>query len=301
MARRFLTGAMGKEAPWCCFVSAVEPHDPFVAGRESYARYSVDEIAVEPNWSDDLKDRPGIYRNVRHGLDFSDRQKKEAAACYYAVFSDIDQHYGELLRMVEDAGELDNTIVVFTADHGEFLGAHGLYVKNVGAFEEAYNIPLVISGPGMIGGAVSPARVGLHDIGPTLLELAGLPAPAHPDSRSFAPVLRDPAGRAGDFEIGYAEYYGSVAWYSQRVIWESNWKFVWNGFDSDELYDLATDPYEMRNLAGEPAHRDRLRRMTGIAWRIARETGEERLLPHYSYPTLRFAPFGPGIAEAGGR
>jgi arylsulfatase A-like enzyme len=293
-AGEFLAGAIGNAQPWCCFVSAVEPHDPFVVSKAAFDQYPLDAIPVPPNWNDDLAGRPGLYRKVRHGMEFSERQKREAAACYYALISGIDRRYGELLRQVEQAGELDNTIVVFTADHGEFLGAHGLYVKNVGAFEEAYNIPLVVAGPGVARGALASARAGLHDLGPTLLELAGARAIGAPDSRSLAPVLRHPAGQSGNYQTGCAEYYGSVAWYSQRVIWDGAWKFVWNGFDYDELYNLENDPYELKNLAADPAYRERLRHMTGIAWRIAGETGEERFFTHYSYPTLRFAPFGPG-------
>ncbi len=297
-ALEFLDDAMQrKDQPWCCFVSVVEPHDPFVVSKEAYERYDPGSIPAPPNWKDDLEGRPGLYRKVRHGIEFSERQKKEAAACYYALISEIDKQYGELIRKVEEAGQLDNTIIVFTADHGEFLGAHGLYVKNVGAFEEAYNIPLIVAGPGVARGAVSPARVGLHDIGPTLLALTQTKGLDAPDSKSFAPVLRDPIGESGKFEIGYAEYYGSVAWYSQRVIWDGDWKFVWNGFDFDELYNLRDDPYEMRNLAGIPSYRDVVRHMMEIAWRIAKQTGEGPLLQHYSYPTLRFAPFGPGISS----
>lgn len=297
LADKFLDEAMRrKDRPWCCFVSATEPHDPFVVGKGAYERYDVNSIPAPPNWSDDLQGRPGLYRKARQGINFSERQKKEAAACYYALISEIDRQYGALIQKVEKAGELENTIVVFTADHGEFLGAHGLYAKNVGAFEEAYNIPLIMCGPGIARGAVASARVGLHDVGPTLLDLAGASALGVADSRSFAGVLRDPASQSANFQIGYAEYYGSVGWYSQRVIWDGSWKLVWNCFDVDELYNLADDPYEMTNLAQDSRYRDRVRHMTGIAWRIARKTGEGRFFQHYSYPTLRFAPFGPGNA-----
>ena len=299
LAREFLDGALKQRGqPWCCFVSVVEPHDPYVPEQASLRRYDIDALPAAPNWNDRMEDKPGLYRKAAQGIQLGERQKKEAAACYYASITEIDERFGELLDQVERAGELDNTIVVLGSDHGEFLGAHGLYMKNVGAFEEAYNIPLVFAGPGIARGTVTRARMGLQDVGPTLLDLAGVEPISAPDSRSFAPVLRDPAKEAGKHEVGFAEYYGSIFWYSQQVVWDGDWKFVWNGFDFDELYNLAEDPFEMRNLVMDAGQRDRIRHMMRIAYRIAGATGERYLFPHYSYPTLRLGSFGPGLAGA---
>lgn len=300
LAEPFLKDALAGSQPWCGFVSVSEPHDPFVTARDAFDRYDVDDIPVPPNWNDDLTGRPGLYwKAARVFANLTEREKKEAAACYYASITEIDQQFGRLIDLVEEAGQLDNTIIVLTADHGEFLGAHGLYQKNIGAFEEAYNIPLIISGPGIAGGGVSDARVGLHDLCPTLLELAGLEPIGAPDSRSFAPALRDPAGQSANYQTGYAEYYGTRYWLTQRVIWNGPWKFVWNGFDFDELYNLDDDPYEMRNLAGHPAHQARVREMMAQAWQIIRDT-DDHSLGRSQYATLRLAPFGPGILDEGG-
>ena len=297
LAGKFLGDVLGGSEPWCCLVSVTEPHDPFVTSREAFERYSVDDIPVPPNWGDDLAGRPGLYwKAARVFAGLTEKEKREAAACYYASITEIDEQFGRLIDQVEKAGELDGTIVVLTTDHGEFLGAHGLYQKNVGAFEEAYNIPLVVSGPGIAAGAVSQARVGLHDVCPTLLELAGLDTIGEPESRSFAPALRDPDGESGKYQTGYAEYYGTRYWFTQRVIWDGPWKLVWNGFDFDELYDLADDPYELRNLAGSPAHQNRVREMMAQAWRIVRET-DDHPLGGSKYASLRLAPFGPGILD----
>ncbi|MGD8239835.1 MAG: sulfatase-like hydrolase/transferase [Armatimonadota bacterium] len=297
LAAEFLDDAMGKTEPWCCFASVLEPHDPFVTSREAFERYSVDDIPVPRNWNDDLTDRPGLYwKAARVFAGLTEKQKKEAAACYYASITEIDEQFGRLIDQVERAGQLDDTVVVLTTDHGEFLGAHGLYQKNVGAFEEAYNIPLVMSGPGIATGAVSDARVGLHDLCPTLLELAGLDTIGEPESRSFAPVLRDPDGESKNYRTGYAEYYGTRYWFTQRVIWDGRWKLVWNGFDFDELYNLDDDPHELRNLAGNPACQERLRKLMAQAWRIIRET-DDHPLGGSKYATLRLAPFGPGVVD----
>ncbi len=103
----------------------------------------MDAIELQPNVHDDLVGRPGLYRKAaRVWQDWSDREHRAAAACYYASITEIDAQFGHLIDRVEAAGALENTIIVLTSDHGEFLGAHGLYCKNIGAAEEAYNIPL---------------------------------------------------------------------------------------------------------------------------------------------------------------
>ncbi len=299
LAEASLKEAVSGPEPWCCFVSVTEPHDPFVTSREAFERYDVGEIPVPANWEDDLSGRPGLYRKAaRVFASLTRREKQEAAACYYGSITEIDGQFGRLLDVVEQAGQLGNTLVVLTSDHGEFLGAHGLYQKNIGAFEEAYNIPLVIAGPGVKAGAVSDARVGLHDLCPTLLELAGLEPIGAPESRSFRRVLRDPGGESGAYSRGYAEYYGTRYWLTQRVVWDGAWKFVWNGFDDDELYNLADDPYEMTNLASQRARQRRVRRMMRLAWRIVRDT-DDHPLGRSQYAILRLAPFGPGIVDAG--
>ena len=252
---------------------------------------------MPPNVHDDLSDRPGIYRKAANvWTDLNDRQRREAAACYYASITEIDQQVGRLLDVLERTGQMEHTVIVFTTDHGELLGAHGLYCKNFSAFEEICDIPLIVSGPGIARGVVTDARVGLHDLCPTLLELAGA-EPIHvPDSRSFAPVLRDPLGSSSPFTTGYAEYHGTRYKLTQRVIWDGPWKFVFNGFDFDELYNLDDDPYEMNNLAAEPGYQDRVRELMARMWSIVRDTDDHSLYNSH-YPILRVAPFGPLILE----
>jgi arylsulfatase A-like enzyme len=186
-------------------------------------------------------------------------------------------------------------VIVLASDHGELLGAHGLYMKNTGAFEEVYGIPMVLSGPGIARGAVTDARVGLHDLCPTLCELGGAEPISNGQSRSIVPLLREPATHEGDFRTGYAEYYGTRYWLTQRVVWDGPWKLVFNGFDDDELYNLENDPYELRNLAGDERYRDEHRRMMARLWQIARETGDAPLLGA-NYPAIRYAEIGPGAA-----
>ena len=180
-----------------------------------------------------------------------------------------------------------------TSDHGDFLGAHGLSCKNIGGFEEACNIPVVVAGPGVAAGSeVSHARVGLQDVGQTLLELVGAQPLDGIDGRSFAPVLASLHDTSA-YQQGFAEYYGGRYIVSQRLLWDGDWKFVHKGFDYDELYNLAVDPYEMNSLVQDPTCAETLRTMTRKMWRIVGASGDHSLFNTH-YPLMRIAAAGPG-------
>src|SRR5699024_9320691 len=182
-------------------------------------------------------------------------------------------------------------------DHGELLGAHGLYCKNFSAFEEIYNIPLIISGPGVVKGKTR-ARVGLHDLAQTITEWIGSNNQlfTYPDSQFFTSVLQDTEKNEQHFLTGFAEYHGGRLLISQRIVWYKEWKYVFNGFDFDELYDLKNDPYELHNLIDEPGLENIVKQMCTLMWEKVIETGDHSLSQSH-YPILRVAPFGPLIAE----
>jgi arylsulfatase A-like enzyme len=290
----FLDSVLADDTPWACFVSVTEPHDPFVCGADALARYDVDTLPLPANLDDAMLDKPGIYRKAADIFaDHSDDDRRFAAGCYYASITEIDAQYARLIGRLEAAGALDNTIIVLTSDHGELLGAHGLYMKNVGAFEEVYNIPLIVAGPGISEGQTSDARIGLHDLAPTLLELCGMPPIGDADSRSAAPALAEPS-RDGAYRDGSAEYAGGRYWLTQRVIWYDQWKLVWNGFDEDELYNLEEDPHELTNRIADLACAPVVRHLMARAWRRVHDTHDHALLNSH-YPVLRLAPYGPTV------
>ena len=255
---QFLTGAMGRSQPWCCCVSYSEPNEALVVSRRVYDQYNVDALQLPPNWNDDLSDRPAIYRRQRQiSRNLDEHTWRQARACYYGRVTELDEQFGRLMNLIESAGAMDDTLVVFLSDHGRYVGAHGFDAHNFGALEEIYRIPLIVAGPGVAAGAVSESLVGIHDVCPTLLELAGAEPIDVADSASFARSLKQPAKVSSPFDWGYAEYHGTRFPLMQRVCWHENWKLVFNGFDFDELYNLEADPYEMHNLAADPAHAER--------------------------------------------
>jgi arylsulfatase A-like enzyme len=278
------------QQPWALFLSTEAPHDPYVVPRAYYDRYDPARISRPASFQDDLADRPAIYRRIRQVWQAVDwPQFAQATACYYALCSLIDDQVGRLLALLEELGQAGNTLIVFTSDHGDYMGAHRLMLKGIPPFEEVYRVPLILHGPQVPAGRQVHRVVSLLDLAPTLLALTtGGPFPCH--GRSLMPLLAESPGPWRD--EAFAECHGQRLYYTQRILWQGTRKYVFNGFDEDELYDLAADPGEQRNLAQDPAYQDVLEAMAGRMWEIARETDDFNLV-QAQYGMFRFAPVGP--------
>ncbi|MBE0699861.1 MAG: sulfatase-like hydrolase/transferase, partial [Anaerolineaceae bacterium] len=148
-------------------------------------------------------------------------------------------------------GMYDDTLVVFTTDHGESAGIHGgAFDKGAMPYEEVYATPLIVKMPGNAGaGSTRSQRVSLLDFAPTFCEAAGAELPVG-DGASLLPILTDPATPGREHFV--AEFHGHRFPVAQRVIWWQHYKFVLNFADIDELYDLHTDPVELYNLINDP-------------------------------------------------
>lgn len=284
---------LSEQTPWCCMVSYEEPHDPYVCGQSAFSRYESVELPLPA--ADDCYGKPGIYRKARRPFrQLSAEEHETARKCYYASITELDEQIGRILDVLEQRNDAENTIIVFTTDHGDLLGAHGMYCKNFSAAEEIYHIPMLISGPGVSKNHKMWERVGLHDLCDTILELCGCEPFGTTDGTSFTRLLKD--GTEERRTQGYAEYYGGRFLLTQRVYWEKNWKYVLNGFDEDELYDLSKDPQELCNLAADPNFHGKVVEMLSGLWRNARKTGDHSIC-NTSYPIMRIEPVGPDLRK----
>ena len=282
--------AQDPQQPFLLFLSTEAPHDPYIAVREYYQRYDPADIPRPGSFGDDLADRPSIYRrlqNVWHELDW--QQFAEATACYYASCSMIDDQIGRLLATLDELGQRDNTIIVFCSDHGDFLGAHRLFTKGIPPFEEAYRVPLIMNGPGIPEGKQAKQIVSLLDVAPTLAALTiGSEFECH--GRSLLPIftMDNPEWRSE----AYAEMHGQRFAYTQRLLWQEQYKYVFNTIGEDEFYDLAADPYELHNLAWDSQYQDVIETMAARMWEIMRETDDFNMV-NAQDPMYRYAPVGP--------
>ncbi len=284
--------------PWACALSFSGPHTRKDAHVDLVEKYLEMDLRLPENRYHDCADKPEIYRMVHdtfRGL--TDEDHRKIRACHYASVEEHDRLFGLLLDKVERAGQLDNTIVLFTVDHGDALGAHGIYTKILFSHEPVYNVPLAICGPGIARGVRTSARVGLHDLCPTLVELTGQGERFPTDGRSAAALLADPKAHEADWTVGFAENYGSQLGYCQRLMWDGDWKLVYNAFGKSELYNLAEDPWEVRNRIDDPSCDETLRRLARGLWAHLRKTNDVGWLG--TPPCFHFFPYGPGILDEG--
>ena len=278
------------ERPFALFLSSEAPHDPYVTPRSYYERYNPADIPKPASFDDDLANRPAIYRRIQRVWDeLTWDDFALATACYYANCTMIDEQIGRILATLDDLNLTENTLIVFTSDHGDYMGEHRLALKGIPAFEGAYRIPLILAGPGVPTNQQVDEVVSLLDLVPTLVQLTvGTDFAGH--GRSLLPLLQD---ENPDWtNQAFAECHGQRFNYTQRVLWQERHKYVFNGFDEDELYDLAADPHELHNLAADPTQRPLLENLAASMWEIIRQTDDFNMA-EAQYGMFRFAPVGP--------
>lgn len=239
------------DRPLLLKVSLNQPHYPYFTSEEKFTYYL---NRVEPFLDEPVFDHPFLrQKQVRPGVDASPRELRRAVAGYYGMIETIDEMYGALLHALERVGQdLNDWIIIYTSDHGEMLGEHGIWEKQK-FFEASARVPLIIHWPRSFGGGrVVEENVNLCDLFSTLCDLCGIPEPEGLDSRSLVPLLTgDGAGWTNE----------SVSQYGGRnlmIKWDAL-KYQYYGEDMPEvLFDLARSPSERENLIHDPRYADLL-------------------------------------------
>ncbi len=271
------------DQPFFQVVSYNGPHPPFMIPEPYFSMYDPDEVLMPANFGPQPGEHPAhaasYYRRLfeDHGADFDAWRASYAAYCGFV--SMIDAFIGMLLKAVESEGLAEQTIVLFASDHGEMLGAHGLWQKMV-AFEESIRVPLIVKFPGGPGGVRAATPASLVDVAPTLAALCGLSNFGGQGRDLFACDLDTP-DRPAVFAMhqSLGHWMRTADW---RMIRADGFKYVWHRGMADELFDLSADPGERVNLAAEPAYRARLTSLRGELGAFLARTADP-LLPDWSY------------------
>jgi choline-sulfatase len=256
--------------PWLFSVNLFDPHHAFDPPEACLARYveRLDEIPMPNYLPGELEGKPayqaydhdGAYGR-RAGFSYdqmSERDHRFVRAAYWAMCDLIDEQVGRMLTALEETGQAANTIVVFTSDHGEMLGDHGIYLKGPFFYEPAIRVPLIVAWPDHIAAQVSSALVELVDLPQTLLDAVGLPHDPGMQGQSLWPLLRGAAPGHQHREDVYCEYYNAMPWHQaptaqMTMVRTERLKLTVDHSASEgELYDLQRDPCETRNLWDEP-------------------------------------------------
>ncbi|HUU99021.1 MAG TPA: sulfatase-like hydrolase/transferase [Phycisphaerae bacterium] len=274
-AINFIEAAAPADRPWLFSLNPFDPHDNFDPPADYLERY-LDRLAdiPLPNYTPGELDHKPIFQRIDHRgayndprnypfPEMTDKDHRLVRAAYWAMIDLIDAQVGRVLAALERTGQRDSTIIIFTSDHGEMLGDHGVYLKGPYFYDPAVRVPLIVCCPALIpGGRRSAALVELTDVAPTLLDAVGLPRHAGMQGRSLWPRLTgdaDPNRHRADV---YCEYYNALACHKDPAAYATMLRtarhklVVMHGQQPGELYDLAQDPAETHNLWDSPEHQE---------------------------------------------
>lgn len=238
-------------------------------------------VPRRPNVRDTLEGKPALQRRIDNlpSLGPATGTSDESIRDRLRMLASVEEGVGDILQALAQTRQLDNTLVVFTSDHGYFYGEHGLSVERRLAYEEAIRIPFLLRYPPLIrAGTTVDATVLTLDLAPTLLDLAGVALPRTMQGRSLLPLLRGEAVPARDvFLIEHAsdKVFPRVRNMGYQAVRTPRWKYIrYTELPGmEELYDLQADPYEMKNLRHDPGAQAALEQMQRELARLLRETG----------------------------
>jgi choline-sulfatase len=255
--------ADGALAPFSLSVGLMLPHPPYVARQEDYAHY-VEKMT--------LPKRPQAHEQVSHPflrawrehtniVEVSDEEILRSRAAYWGLVHRVDIMIGRILQALEANGFADNTMIIYTSDHGDMQGEHGLWWKHV-FYEESVKVPLIVAWPGVIaGGQRSDRVISALDVNATMLDALGAPPLPHSPGRSFLGLVSDVRPTPDWQDIAFSEYCadeyvppqidGGKTY--QRMIRQNEWKLIYYHGMEPQLFNLADDPGELVDRAQDPA------------------------------------------------
>ncbi|MYA92001.1 MAG: sulfatase-like hydrolase/transferase [Chloroflexi bacterium] len=266
----FLDSHKNTAQPFFAYISLTSPHDPRTPPAPFDKMYDPADIALPANFAPEHPFDIGV-RDIRDevlaGYPRGEEEIRQHIADYYGMISHQDMEIGRVLAALSAKGLSENTIVVYTADHGLSVGQHGLMGKQ-NLYDHSMRIPLILRGPGIAAGARCEARLYLHDLYPTLLEQAGVPVPDSCAAQSIKPLLDD--SQTSHREVIFSAYQGVFGHPGgapyQRSIKDQRHKLILTwvaGVETWQLFDLATDPWETNDLIASADHAETVADLKG--------------------------------------
>lgn len=264
--------------PLFLIVSWLNPHEIYQA-RQATTGGKREGVRLPTSLNDDLSTKPYPQRQYlredqgKQYVGYTADQWRQYREFYYGLIEHVDAQVGSVVKSLR-AGS-PQSLVLFSADHGDLQGAHGLPYKGPAMYEELVRVPFIVSWPGHVKPTVRNELVSIIDVLPTFCSVAGVKAPKGIDGHSLRDLLEPntATGPARDVVVG--EYYGKQAWrVPSRMLRTPDWKYVRTLQYGEELYDLRSDPAEVKNLASDPKHASRRRELAERLDRWIRETSD---------------------------
>jgi len=253
----FLSKREATDKPFMMYVGFLAPHDPLHAPDEYLARYPAQKIPTPKNF---LKYHPfdqGDYYlrdEVLTGFPRSEKNIKAKISKYYAMIEHTDAQIGRILAQLEASGQADNTLIVYTSDHGLAMGRHGLMGKQ-NQYDHSIRAPFIVKGPNIPANKTATGMFYLNSIFPTAVELAGLTIPASVDAPSIVPLIK------GEKDVVYDNIYGAYRHF-QRMVRSQDFKLIYYPMiQRTQLFDMKADPLEMHDLSGQEKYQGQIATM----------------------------------------
>ena len=246
------SAAPGK--PWAAYIGVVSPHPEFVAPQKYWDLYPPDQVPLPnlpPGYLDKLHPVFQVLRDFSMiSTPIAEERIRRARTAYYGMITQLDEYLGSVIDELERKGTLKNTVLIYTADHGEMLGEHDMWLKR-SLLEGAARVPLIMAGAGLPAGKVIDTPVSHVDLTATLLELAGAQHATGLRGTSLLPLM------LGDSNAGprfvYSECHNEGNCTGSFLIRKDDWKYIYFSFyGSNLLFNLGDDPGELNNLGGRP-------------------------------------------------
>ena len=253
------------ETPWLFWLGLSQPHPGFVALQKYWDMYAGEEIDMPDMRQDDLENLHLVYQGMRHfkrvATPIPEERVRRARIGYYGMITELDEYIGQVWDALEETGQLEDTIFIYTSDHGESLGDHGMWYKN-NLYENAAHVPLIISGPGLPEGITIDTPIAHVDLVAMLLDLAGADITPELRGNSLLPLID---GSDSDHPgWTYTESHSEGNCTGSFLIRKGDWKYIHFTWYNDLLFNVKEDPGEFNNLIDNPAAQDVLRELKDI-------------------------------------
>ncbi|MGK7393908.1 MAG: sulfatase-like hydrolase/transferase [Candidatus Cyclobacteriaceae bacterium M3_2C_046] len=260
-----------KDQPFFAYVSYTVPHDPRSPDLEYINRYEASSLPLPPDFKTTHPFDIGVMTIRDENLGAWPRtpeQIRMQLADYYGLITQMDDEIGRLLQKLKQEGLDQNTLIIFSSDHGLAIGSHGLLGKQ-NLYEHSMKSPLIMSGPGIPAGESSQALVYLYDLFPTICEYLQIEKPASVDGLSLIPVIK---GERKEVRNSLFTTYATF----QRAVRDQRWKLIrYPELNFTQLFDLKKDPYELHNLAGQAEYQEKVEEMMQLLKQCQAQSGDD--------------------------
>lgn len=253
--------ALQQDRPWALFVSFAYPHFPYIVPEQFKALYPNDSVSLPHQWErqdwpkhpfwDDVRE----WRHATDGAEVDESIMRNAISAYFGMVSFLDHQIGRVLAALDKSGQVNNTRIIYTSDHGEMLGSYGLWGKSC-MYEDSAGVPFIVAGPDIPAGQTSGQNVSIVDCFPSILDCVGVPLEEEDASLPGTSIWPIATGTSTPNRTVFAEYHALCSTVGNYMVKDDRYKLVYYAENKypPSLFDLQKDPNELNDLGRNPSY-----------------------------------------------